>query len=450
MPTDKRSAPFSTGFFYRIRPTRMVGAGALIVALVFLAGLAAAAPTTEKGKVQGISQKAKTIQLKTEDGVRIIRFDTATKLTNLKNTKKIKPGSEITIVHEERQGSLYAIEIKAKPLVTLEPGVEIKVAELKKIVLEGAEPVFTLVDARPPNRFAEGHLPGAVNIFTKKFDEQKDLLPTDKNQLVIFYCGGPRCGLSPKAAKKAKKLGYTNVRVYKMGEPDWRKRKLPIYSTPSYLSDTLKAGTGIVVVDVRAPAEVQAGHIPGAVGIPVESLPEAEDEFPSSVKAPIVIYGGGQDTAKADTAALAVKNWGYQRVSVLEGGFSAWLNGGFQAEQGPAATEITYVRKLGPGEISTEEFRTLAEAKTPNVVIVDCREPEEFKEAHIPGSINIPADDISARIGELPKDARVVTYCNTGVRAEMAFHMLKKAGYDTAFLNREVFIEKDGSFDIEE
>ena len=46
-------------------------------------------------------------------------------------------------------------------------------------------------------------------------------LNRDKDTLLIFYCGGLECVLSHNSAFKAEKLGYTNIRVYAEGTPDW-------------------------------------------------------------------------------------------------------------------------------------------------------------------------------------------------------------------------------------
>jgi rhodanese-related sulfurtransferase len=60
----------------------------------------------------------------------------------------------------------------------------------------------------------------------------------------------------------------------------------------------------------------------------------------------------------------------------------------------------------------------------------------------------IPDEDLAARIGELPKDKRIVAHCSTGIRAEMAYHKLKDAGYKAGFLNADIDIKKDGSFKV--
>jgi len=50
----------------------------------------------------------------------------------------------------------------------------------------------TIIDARPyMPKYANGHIPNAINIPDSQFDKMTDKLPPDKNSLLIFYCEGP-------------------------------------------------------------------------------------------------------------------------------------------------------------------------------------------------------------------------------------------------------------------
>jgi rhodanese-related sulfurtransferase len=61
----------------------------------------------------------------------------------------------------------------------------------------------------------------------------------------------------------------------------------------------------------------------------------------------------------------------------------------------------------------------------------------------------IPDEELLARMGELPKDKRIIAHCTTGVRAEMTYYKLKDAGFkQVGFLNEEIAIAKNGSFKI--
>jgi phage shock protein E len=73
---------------------------------------------------------------------------------------------------------------------------------------------------------------------------------------------------------------------------------------------------------------------------------------------------------------------------------------------------------------------------THKAVIVDVREPGEWKEGHIEGAISLPLSslkqgvDISVLEQQLPKDRIVYTHCVMGVRALAAAKILEKLGYN--------------------
>ncbi|MCI6673271.1 MAG: rhodanese-like domain-containing protein [Sphaerochaetaceae bacterium] len=79
-------------------------------------------------------------------------------------------------------------------------------------------------------------------------------------------------------------------------------------------------------------------------------------------------------------------------------------------------------------DISQEEGKRMIEEK--HVVLVDVRTPEEFKAGHIPGAINIRNESIKGEPEELPdKNARILLYCRSGLRAEDAMTKLDELGY---------------------
>jgi rhodanese-related sulfurtransferase len=90
----------------------------------------------------------------------------------------------------------------------------------------------------------------------------------------------------------------------------------------------------------------------------------------------------------------------------------------------------------------------LAKNTPPNVLILDVRNADEAQAGMIKGALLIPDEELMARMAEVPKDKRIVAHCLTGIRAEMAYHKLKEAGYNAAFLNNEIEVAKDGSFKI--
>ena len=63
-------------------------------------------------------------------------------------------------------------------------------------------------------------------------------------------------------------------------------------------------------------------------------------------------------------------------------------------------------------------------------LLLDVRTPEEFADGHLPSAMNIPVQELEARIGELErKDRPIVLYCRSGNRSSHAAGILKNAGY---------------------
>ncbi len=244
--------------------------------------------------------------------------------------------------------------------------------------------------------------------------------------------------MSPKSAGLAKKWGWNNSRVYIEGMPAWKKAGHHTVSTSDYVRTA-----NIVLIDLRAPAAVTAGHIPRAVGIPARKLADSQDLFPESLTAPIVFYADNLDTSIK--AVETARGWRYKNVSLLEfPGVLEWQKKGYDIKTGPAAAEIVYVRKLEPGQISIPNFEAALKSKA--ITVVDVRGPAEYAEGHFPGAINISLDELPAKIDDIPSDKFVVVHCRTGVRGEMAYLLLKEKGFDVKYLKAGCQCKLDGTY----
>jgi phage shock protein E len=62
-------------------------------------------------------------------------------------------------------------------------------------------------------------------------------------------------------------------------------------------------------------------------------------------------------------------------------------------------------------------------------LIVDVRTVDEFMDGAYPNAVNIPVQELAARLDEIPKTAAVVLYCASGGRSAMAARFLKQNGY---------------------
>ena len=85
--------------------------------------------------------------------------------------------------------------------------------------------LVTVLDVRPEDEFALGHLPGALNIPFGKLEHRLLELPADRE--VIAYCRGPYCILSFEAVAALRARGYL-VRRLEDGYPEWKAAGLPV------------------------------------------------------------------------------------------------------------------------------------------------------------------------------------------------------------------------------
>lgn len=121
---------------------------------------------------------------------------------------------------------------------------ERNVAEIDRIVrsyfadLDDLEPVsreallarlrdgqVTVLDVRPADEFAMGHLPGALNVPIETLEQR--LREFDPNQEIVAYCRGAYCVLSFEAVAALRERGF-NVRRLEDGYPEWRAAGLPV------------------------------------------------------------------------------------------------------------------------------------------------------------------------------------------------------------------------------
>ncbi len=253
--------------------------------------------------------------------------------------------------------------------------------------------------------------------------------------------------MSPASASKAEKLGHTNVKVYLDGIPAWRKAGKLTIECVQCLIERVKLDIPTVVVDLRPVGEAKKGHIAGAVSIPITDIGTAYEKFPRDKKAPIVLYS--YDTKSAIQAFEIISVWGgFTNITVLEGGFEEWKKIGGKITTGDLPTRITWEPKPRPGEISVEEFKAIAEKIPADKFVLDVRDSDEAENGMLIGAKNIPTQDVPKRFAEIPKDKEIIVHCLTGVRAELAFHALKNAGYKTRFLNAIVKIDPNGRYEI--
>jgi rhodanese-related sulfurtransferase len=297
-----------------------------------------------KGKVAGLSKRAQTILLTVGSGANAqtvqVKFDDATK-----GVDGIAEGHFVTIDYESRGEEAYATSVQQNTATLPEGVTEIDTDELLRLIRERAS--FVLVDPRPMDRYKQSHLPGAVSISIDLSEQQQnELLPKDKNTLLVFYDGGHGRGTAITSAAAANNKGFANVRVYIKGRAAWMEASLPTYSSREYVQNG-----NALVIDTRPKQTSVAGRIKGAYNLPADTINATLRDLPRD--APIVLYG---DNATKALERLADED--FTAVTLLDGGYENWVNAGGKVEKGPISTaKIKWERKLEKGEVSLDDFR---------------------------------------------------------------------------------------------
>lgn len=202
-----------------------------------------------------------------------------------------------------------------------------------------------------------------------------------------------------------------------------------------------------MLIDLRKPAQAKKGHIQGAVAIAPKELQAAKEMFPADKTAPVILYS---EAGINEAAFGAVREWGYKNASVLAGGLAAWKEKGGTITGGKTETKITYVFKPRPGEILIADFKSIAENRPADKLMLDVRDPDESMQGMLVGAVNIPSGQLEKRLSELPKDKEIIVHCVTGIRAEIAHDVLKRNGFKSKFLNAVIQIDRDGKYEIAE
>jgi DMSO/TMAO reductase YedYZ molybdopterin-dependent catalytic subunit/glyoxylase-like metal-dependent hydrolase (beta-lactamase superfamily II) len=281
-----------------------------------------------------------------------------------------------------------------------------------------------LLDAREPADFAVAHLAGAVNIGLQgRFAEWAgDVLPRDQD---IVLAGDP--ALAAEAKLRLARVGLDRV-VGQLADPAsvFAGRPELVESssrlTIGQLAELQGLEPDLQLVDVRGAAETAGGTIPGAVEIPLAVLADSLDALDRDL--PVVTYcaSGYRSVVAASRLAPA----GFRDVSDLLGGYGAWAAAGLPLAHGQA--------RVAPARTAQVSARAAVSLLAEGAVLLDVREPAEWRSGHAPQAMLIPMGEVQARRRELPGAQRIIVVCRSGGRSAAITGTLRTHGYDAVNL----------------
>jgi len=122
-------------------------------------------------------------------------------------------------------GEAYVAEVERIVRLYLAEKDSLEPVPARELLKRARKGLVTVLDVRPPEEFAAGHLPGAVNIPVHELEKRLGELP--KHKEVVAYCRGPYCLMSYDAVQLLRKRGL-KARRLQNGLPEWRLAGLPV------------------------------------------------------------------------------------------------------------------------------------------------------------------------------------------------------------------------------
>lgn len=178
-----------------------------------------------------------------------------------------------------------------------------------------------VLDTRPPERFVEGFVPGSINIgLAGRFAEWVGILiPGDREVMLVTTAGEEE-----ETIVRMARVGLENVSGFLDGGMEtWLRsggeKDMIINIDPDEMALDIQFDKKLTVLDVRKPAEFRAGHVTGALNIPLEQM--VDPASLSGIREHQNIYVNCQSGYRSTIACSLLKREGFHNLHNIAGGF---------------------------------------------------------------------------------------------------------------------------------
>jgi len=184
-----------------------------------------------------------------------------------------------------------------------------------------------VLDTRPAAQYGAGHVPGSLHIgLSGQFASWAGALISPRTPILLVAEEEEEVR---EARTRLARVGIDNVAGYLAGGIlEWDRAGLPLATMEQVnveeLDARLREGRAGRVVDVRRPAEWQAGHIPDAVHLPLNTL--AQNAVALDRSEPLAVICAGGFRSSIGTSIL--EQQGFTKVTNVVGGMAAWTGSG--------------------------------------------------------------------------------------------------------------------------
>ena len=264
-----------------------------------------------------------------------------------------------------------------------------------------------VIDTRDDWSFALGHLRGSVNVgLTGRFAEYVgEVMEPDTPIILVTDTGHEQ-----EARTRLARIGFDNV-IGALGEPvrvfftrpelAERQSRLSVEA----LAERIASVKDLVLIDVRNEGEVEFGTLPGARNIPLPTLLQTIHEL--DWDAPTIVFCAGG--YRSSIASSLLRAHGFTDTSDLIGGYGAWAASNIPAQ----------LPTIGVDEVATDG----------SVLLLDCREDDEWQAGRVDGALHIPMAQLPSRIDEISDSSAIVCICRSGNRSGKVTAWLLNKGY---------------------
>ncbi|HJQ60830.1 MAG TPA: rhodanese-like domain-containing protein, partial [Vineibacter sp.] len=213
----------------------------------------------------------------------------------------------------------------------------------------------------------------------------------------------------------------------------------PKILTPLITAQEVKAALGgedeLAFFDTREEGEFNLGHPLFATPLPLSKLEQRVRALLPNPHARIVLMDSGEEgqMGRANRAAARLSRCGYGNVAVLDGGLKAWRDAGLEVFAGVNVPSKAFGEVVehdcDTPRIDAADLQKLVDDKT-DLVILDSRPMDEFRNMSIPGGIDVPGAELVYRVKDFaPKpETLVVVNCAGRTRSIIGAQSLINAG----------------------
>ena len=200
--------------------------------------------------------------------------------------------------------------------------------------------------------------------------------------------------------------------------------------------ELFNANHDAVVMDVRSEVSFLDYRVSVAVNVQFEEVADYARENIEDLDRVIICYCFCDDKGgSALSAYKLLSGLGYLRVFYTEPG-DEWTYAG--ASVSAAAADDASGGEPGEAFVTGAAAKDLFDNNS-GVILLDVRNPDEYAQNHIEGSMLIPVAELESRLSELPdRDAIIIVFCRSGVRSGNAQKILAANGYSRVYDMRRV------------